>query len=1004
MPSNRPHLRRFGVIVALLAVLAALLPATASAAVDTISGRVTNAAGQSLAGIEVSLYTYVEDGDDIPYWDWADSTITAADGAYHIGVTDGEQFRVGFEDWTGTYAREFWDEADHLSTATSFDVAEGSVDGIDATLEPASSIGGRVTDEGSHALGEVTVIARQLVGHGYPWITETTTAEDGTYVLDGLRAGTYRIEFVSETHAGEFWGDAAELADADDVVVSTGESRRGIDAALGVGATLSGKVTGSGGAPLADVEVTVFEPSEEWGGWMPVGYAYSDAGGVYTASGLRAGTYRLELEPEDGRHVAEYWDDAASLDVADDVTVTADGVVTGLDAALSLGSSISGKVSLPTGGTARDVDVTAYVWSDEVGWDWAANGEVRSDGTYTLGGLGPGTYTLGFYPHSGMYARQYWKGRGSVDNADRIEVGRSAHLTGKDVTLARAGSLSGVVRGASGPLADVNIDVYAQNAVTGAWSSAESGWTEEDGSYTVTGLQPGTYRVGFQDYEGVHAQELYDDSPSLSDATTVTVTAGGTTRLADAVLARASTVSGTVRRRDGAPLAAISVSAYRWERVNNDWIEVAWDETAADGSYTLRGLGRGTYRLRFDDWEYGRYLSRWWEGAGYVEDATDIVVGGVQSVTGKDVVLVDRRSELGSTARPTVAGTPVVGQQVVASPGSWTQDGLDYAYAWRADGTPILGAATSTLDVTPDLVGKRLTVVVTASASGTAPVTAPSQPTAPVRPAAPLGLTVTSTSASGATLSWAATPGASGYRVLRRSSSGSSVTSIEAGSATSATVTGLAPSTSYEFALVAVGGSAPSEPSDWVAATTKPAPVVPVIRATAVPTITGKARYGTTLRAFAGRWSVSGTAASYQWLRAGVPIPGATRATYTLGAADVGRNVSIRVTARKTGHASAAATSRVTGLVKRAARVKVAAKAGRTRVTLTVRLAVDGVVRPGGKVVITERGKQVRTVAVRGGKAVVRLSAKRGRHAYKVTYRGTRTTTPAARAVSVRVR
>ncbi|TNC42929.1 carboxypeptidase regulatory-like domain-containing protein, partial [Mumia zhuanghuii] len=925
-------------------------------------------------------------------------------GSFRYVATDGNRFMLGFRDWTGTYASEYWDDAKDSSSASVINLADGSVTHADAVLEPAASIAGTVHDDAGQPLSDTWVVAYQKVGDSYRWATGGYADETGTYRLSGLGADTYRVEFASETHAGEYWNDKPSLGEADDVVLTTGEARTGVNAVLAEGASITGTVTGADSRPLEGAEITVYEADEEWGGWSPVTYASTDDSGHYVATALAAGTYRVKIEPQDSRHTDEYWNDAVSLDEADDITVAAEADVSGIDAALSLGSSITGRVTLAGGGNLTDITVTAFAWDDETGWDWAADGEVASDGTYLVAGLPAGSYTLGFSSSSATFARQYWKGRSTLYSADRIAVEASAALTGKDVTLSRAAKVSGLVRSETGRLADVSVSAYTWEASTSSWTYADSTITNDDGSYALDGLPPGTYRVGFEDSEGHFAPEFYDDTPTLAEATGVTVTAGASTRLNDAVLARASSVSGTVTRRNGAPLNEIEVTAHRWDALAKDWEAVAWDTTGTDGAYVLTGLARGTYRLRFEDWERERYLSQWWSGASDVASASDVVVGSEQAVTGKDVVMVDGESEIGNTERPAVTGTATVGQQLVATRGRWSLPGLDHSYAWRADGEPITGTSGNTLTLTADLVGKKITVVVTASATGFEPSPAESLPTEPVRPQAPVGLTVTSTSSAAATMSWSAVPGATGYRVLRRSDGGGVVTSIATGAATSATVTGLAPSTAYEFAVVAIGGSVVSEPSSWAQAKTKPAPVLPALRATSAPTVSGKALLGTTLRASAGRWSVAGAAASYQWMRAGVPISGATRPTYTLGSADVGRSVAVRVTVRKAGFASGAATSVATSAVKRKAGLRVTAKGAREKATLTVRLTLAGLSRPGGKVVVTKRGKKVKTVKIRKGRAVVRLTAKKGRHTYKVTYRATRTATSATRTVTVRVR
>ncbi|MGZ5369599.1 MAG: CHAP domain-containing protein [Aeromicrobium sp.] len=84
---------------------------------------------------------------------------------------------------------------------------------------------------------------------------------------------------------------------------------------------------------------------------------------------------------------------------------------------------------------------------------------------------------------------------------------------------------------------------------------------------------------------------------------------------------------------------------------------------------------------------------------------------------------------------------------------------------------------------------------------------------------------------------------------------------------------------------------------------------------TAVPTVSGTAKVGSTLTVAAGTWAPTGLAYAYQWLRGGVVIPGATKSTYVLAAADLAGKVSVRVTATKPGYTSLARTSGQTGAI-----------------------------------------------------------------------------------------
>ncbi|WP_306976926.1 chitinase [Streptomyces canus] len=166
--------------------------------------------------------------------------------------------------------------------------------------------------------------------------------------------------------------------------------------------------------------------------------------------------------------------------------------------------------------------------------------------------------------------------------------------------------------------------------------------------------------------------------------------------------------------------------------------------------------------------------------------------------------------------------------------------------AWVQGGYAYLGATgTGTTDVstwTPDTASwKQLTTTFTTGASTTSvtvythgwygqaayladdvsvygPDGGGGGDPAPTVPAAPAGLAVSGTSSSSVSLSWNAVSGATGYHVYRNG------TKITAVTGTSATVTGLAASTSYSFQVTAVNSAGESVKSGAVTGTTTASP------------------------------------------------------------------------------------------------------------------------------------------------------------------------------------
>jgi hypothetical protein len=84
-----------------------------------------------------------------------------------------------------------------------------------------------------------------------------------------------------------------------------------------------------------------------------------------------------------------------------------------------------------------------------------------------------------------------------------------------------------------------------------------------------------------------------------------------------------------------------------------------------------------------------------------------------------------------------------------------------------------------------------------------------------------------------------------------------------------------------------------------------------------VPTISGTAKFGSTLTADPGTWSPA-IVPAFQWFRNGVAIKGANSSTYTLELADVARVIKVQVTGSATGYKTLVKESAATEKVLRA--------------------------------------------------------------------------------------
>ncbi|MEE4490145.1 hypothetical protein [Streptomyces sp. BE230] len=265
---------------------------------------------------------------------------------------------------------------------------------------------------------------------------------------------------------------------------------------------------------------------------------------------------------------------------------------------------------------------------------------------------------------------------------------------------------------------------------------------------------------------------------------------------------------------------------------------------------------------------------------------------------------------------PVISGTPRVGAKLTATTGTWSGAPTSYAYQWYADGKAVSGATASTYTPTASLLGRKLSVNVTARKSGTPDTVRGSATVTVTAGAAPKATTapkITGTVRVGTKLTaahgtWAPAPTSYAYQwkadgkaVKGATASTYTPTASLLGKKLSVTVTarrtGHTSGTATTTAVKVAAGSAP--------------------KASKAPTVSGTAKVGRTLKAAHGTWSPAPTSYTYQWYANGKAIKGATKTSLLLKTAVRGKKITVKVTARRTGHTSGTAVSKATKAVAR---------------------------------------------------------------------------------------
>jgi hypothetical protein len=263
-----------------------------------------------------------------------------------------------------------------------------------------------------------------------------------------------------------------------------------------------------------------------------------------------------------------------------------------------------------------------------------------------------------------------------------------------------------------------------------------------------------------------------------------------------------------------------------------------------------------------------------------------------------------------NTGLPSIPGSATTGDTISCDPGTWTGTPT-FGYQWRSDGAPIGGATNQQYMIADADAGHTLTCHLTAT-NGSGSDTADSNGMVPTL-AAPSNSSPPSIPASGAVGdqercnpgTWLHNP-TFAFVWLRDG------TPIGGATAQLYTLTADDAGHSITCRVTATNAGGSNQATSNALAAAAPGPTSP--SNTTAPSITGAAVIDGVLTCAPGAWTGSPTF-TFQWLRDGTPIAGATQAKYTLTIDDTGHAITCRVSATNAG-GSTSATSAATNVTR----------------------------------------------------------------------------------------
>ncbi len=523
---------------------------------------------------------------------------------------------------------------------------QASIKGIGTAV-----IGGNIQNDLATPLVNYSVSLYEIIFGEQQYVSEVVTNASGYYSFDALPEGVYVVNSGSNTNQSEYlkylWNPTAPIVctffncivpTSSYISVTDSDVINNIDFIVKLGGKITGTVIDSITKQGVDtVVVSITNANNEY--TYQVQSTVETVAGEFTLNGIPDGDYRVYLFPlENNNHIPQIFG-GPECNGCQKLTISGIGsilninmanTINGIDFVLNTGASISG--TLVDNDTLNPlVEYGLVMLFNELNDNLASivvygtNYDIGADGTYTIGGLLPGSY----YVQGGDLGQEFYQ-RELYDNhpcyysgcdrsmGDLISLSSGENLVGIDFLLDKGGKISGMVTDAVTGLPIVQNQSEARLQVE-FYNSAEtvvgSAFIKDDGSYiSARALPAGTYsaRTGSM-FQGVLTQPYVNQKyPAVNcaglacdlSATNIIVTNETITTGIDFSLSTGNSFSGTVTDlATSAPVANVHVLVYK--DMGAGMVEFAnWATTSSGsngvpiGAFEVTGLPDGTYYAR----------------------------------------------------------------------------------------------------------------------------------------------------------------------------------------------------------------------------------------------------------------------------------------------------------------------------------------------------------------------------------------------------------------------
>ncbi|WP_168218427.1 carboxypeptidase-like regulatory domain-containing protein [Nocardioides eburneiflavus] len=523
------------------AALTAGVAAPANAAPVGVTTTVTDAAGNPVEGY-VTAYLGQSDGS---YFRTNGQML--ADGRMNLPLEPGT-YKFEFESLDGTLASEFYTDKADLVSADPVAVT-GPTALAPVVLAAAPTASGRIVNAAGRPVrgGSVELHA------GGSFVSFAPIDRDGTFAIGAPLAGSYKLLVQANGYADEWYTDKTTEATADAITLGATPLALG-DIGVVRGGVLTGRLTNTDGTALERVRVQAYRNNSS----NPSYTDYTDASGVFRIDRAMEGVYKVRFSDPVGQFLGEWFADKPDQASATALALNGGATVAGIDAALANDPAfavdpatvdVSGTVIDSSGAPVIGATVVAYdtpaAEGRELSYDFAVTNRA---GQYAFTDLDPDSSGSSENQFKISVSDQLPREDGQYHRLDRWFGGAQSYAAASPAPVPAAGvnvvlPLTGGISGAVSTESSVSLDgvqVQMVDAKDGLFSfnSLASTSLEDDGTYDVTSLRPGTYKVLFADssFSGAFFGPEWYDNTNYATAKTIKVTSGKTVSGIDADL------------------------------------------------------------------------------------------------------------------------------------------------------------------------------------------------------------------------------------------------------------------------------------------------------------------------------------------------------------------------------------------------------------------------------------------------------------------------------------